>query len=167
MDLVLLIGFGFLDKEMRKRLFSFVPHSMAAGGLIAEENSDLLDNFDLKNKKIGVGGQVDKGWLIFRAFYKKKYGKDLIELSRPIFGAPPLLNKKIEQKDFDAILTYWPYQAKLLAKGNFKKVMGMKMIFFQSRILGMPVIGWVLKKNGQKNEALFKRFLETSEEAKE
>ena len=28
----------------------------------------------------------------------KKYGKDLIDLSRPIFGAPPLLNKKMHQK---------------------------------------------------------------------
>ena len=72
MDLIVTDWFWVSRQRNEKRLFSFVPHSMAAGGLIAEENSDLLDNFDLKNKKIGVaGGQVDKGWLIFRAFYKK------------------------------------------------------------------------------------------------
>ena len=71
-DLIVTDWFWVSRQRNEKRLFSFVPHSMAAGGLIAEENSDLLDNFDLKNKKIGVaGGQVDKGWLIFRAFYKK------------------------------------------------------------------------------------------------
>ena len=156
MDLIVTDWFWVSRQRNEKRLFSFVPHSMAAGGLIAEENSDLLDNFDLKNKKIGVaGGQVDKGWLIFRAF-TKKYGKDLIELSRPIFGAPPLLNKKIEQKDFDAILTYWPYQAKLLAKGNFKKVIGINDILSELGIpQGMPVIGWVFKEEWAKKMKLF------------
>ena len=49
---------------------------MAAGGLIAEENSDLLDNFDLKNKKIGVaGGQVDKGLANFQSFLQKNMVK--------------------------------------------------------------------------------------------
>ena len=168
-DLIVTDWFWVSRQRNEKRLFSFVPHSMAAGGLIADENSDLLENFDLKNKKIGVaGGQVDKGWLIFRAFYKKKYGKDLIELSKPIFGAPPLLNKKIEQKNFDAILTYWPYQAKLLAKGNFRKVIGINDILSELGIpSGMPVIGWVFKEQwAKKNEKLLKRFLETSEEAK-
>ena len=50
---------------------------------------------------------------LFSEHFIKKYGEDLIKLSKPIFGAPPLLNKKIKQKSFDAILTYWPYQAKL------------------------------------------------------
>ena len=102
MDLIVTDWFWVSRQRSEGRLFSFVPHSMAAGGLIAPKNSNIINDVDLKDKKIGIaGGQVDKGWLIFRAFYKKKYGKDLIKLSKPIFGAPPLLNKKIKQKSFD------------------------------------------------------------------
>ena len=37
------------------------------------DDSNITNELDLKNKKIGIaGGQVDKAWLIFRAYYKKK-----------------------------------------------------------------------------------------------
>ena len=98
-DLIVTDWFWVSRQRSEGRFFSFVPHSMAAGGLIAPKDSNIVNDVDLKNKKIGIaGGQVDKGWLIFRAFYKKKYGEDLIKLTKPIFGAPPLLNKKIKQK---------------------------------------------------------------------
>tara|TARA_B100000035_G_scaffold298517_1_gene292370 strand:- start:877 stop:1542 length:666 start_codon:yes stop_codon:yes gene_type:complete len=142
---------------------------MAAGGLIASTNSKISQDIDLKNKKIGIaGGQVDKGWLIFRAFYKKKYGEDLIKMSKPIFGAPPLLNKKLKQNSFDAILTYWPYQAKLLTDDNFKKVIDIRDILSELGIpRGMPVIGWVFKEKWvDGSEEVFKNFLKASDEAK-
>ena len=147
-DLIVTDWFWVSRQRSEGRFFCFVPHSMAAGGLIAPKNSNITKDVDLKNKKIGIaGGQVDKGWLIFRAFYKKKYGEDLIKLSEPIFGAPPLLNKKIKQKNFDAILTYWPYQAKLLTDDNFKKIIDIKDILKELGIPdGMPVIGWVFKE---------------------
>ncbi len=168
-DLIVTDWFWVSRQRNEKRLFSFVPHSMAAGGLIASSNSQIANDLDLRNKKIGVaGGQVDKGWLIFRAFYKKKYGKDLINLSKPIFGAPPLLNKKMQQKSFDAILTYWPYQAKLLTDKNFKKIININEILTELGVpSGMPVIGWVFKDNwGEKNKKILKNFLKSSDEAK-
>ena len=168
-DLIVTDWFWVSRQRNEKRLFSFVPHSMAAGGLIASSNSQIANDLDLRNKKIGVaGGQVDKGWLIFRAFYKKKYGKDLINLSKPIFGAPPLLNKKMQQKVFDAILTYWPYQAKLLTDKNFKKIININEILTELGVpSGMPVIGWVFKDNwGEKNKKILKNFLKSSDEAK-
>ncbi len=168
-DLIVTDWFWVSRQRSEGRLFSFVPHSMAAGGLIAPKNSNIINDVDLKDKKIGIaGGQVDKGWLIFRAFYKKKYGKDLIKLSKPIFGAPPLLNKKIKQKSFDAILTYWPYQAKLLTDENFKKIIDIKDILSELGIpQGMPVIGWVFKEKwGEASTDIFKNFLKASDEAK-
>ncbi len=168
-DLIVTDWFWVSRQRSEGRLFSFVPHSMAAGGLIAPKDSKIVNDVDLKNKKIGIaGGQVDKGWLIFRAFYKKKYGEDLIKLSKPIFGAPPLLNKKIKQKSFDAILTYWPYQAKLLTDENFKKIIDIKDILLELGIPnGMPVIGWVFKEKwGEESTDVFQRFLKSSNEAK-
>ena len=168
-DLIVTDWFWVSRQRSEGRFFSFVPHSMAAGGLIAPKDSNINNDVDLKNKKIGIaGGQVDKGWLIFRAFYKKKYGKDLIKLSEPIFGAPPLLNKKIKQKNFDAILTYWPYQAKLLTDDNFQKIIDIKDILKELGIPdGMPVIGWVFKEKwGEKSADILKNFLKSSDEAK-
>ena len=75
-DLIVTDWFWVSRQRNEGRLFSFVPHSMAAGGLIASTNSKISQDVDLKNKKIGIaGGQVDKGWLIFRAFYKKNMVK--------------------------------------------------------------------------------------------
>ena len=168
-DLIVTDWFWVSRQRNEKRLFSFIPHSMAAGGLIASKSSNIVNDLDLKNKKIGVaGGQVDKGWLIFRAYYKKKHGTDLIALSRPIFGAPPLLNKKMQQSGFDAILTYWPYQAKLLTDNSFKKVININEILNELGIPdGIPVIGWVFRDNwGKNNNDILNNFLKASDEAK-
>ena len=168
-DLIVTDWFWVSRQRNEKRLFSFIPHSMAAGGMIASKKSNIINDLDLKNKKIGVaGGQVDKGWLIFRAYYKKKHGTDLIDLSRPIFGAPPLLNKKMQQSDFDAILTYWPYQAKLLTDDSFKKVININEILSELGIpTGMPVIGWVFRDDwGINNSNILNNFLKASDEAK-
>ena len=124
---------------------------------------------EIWKEKIGIaGGQVDKGWLIFRAYFKKEYGKELKDVSRQIFGAPPLLNKKIEQDNFDAILTYWPYQAKLLTNEKFTKVINITDILKKLNLpKGIPVIGWVFKEQwAEKNKELLKNFFKTSKDAK-
>ena len=100
-DIIVTDWFWVSRQRNEGRLFSFVPHSMAAGGLIVSKDSPIKSEIDLEGKKIGIaGGQVDKGWLIFRAYYKQQYGKELKDVSRQIFGAPPLLNKKIEQDSY-------------------------------------------------------------------
>ena len=168
-DLIVTDWFWVSRQRNEKRLFSFIPHSMAAGGMIASKKSNIIHDLDLKNKKIGVaGGQVDKGWLIFRAYYKKKHGTDLIALSRPVFGAPPLLNKKMQQSGFDAILTYWPYQAKLLTDSGFQKVININEILNELGIPdGIPVIGWVFRDDwGNNNNTVLDNFLKASDEAK-
>ena len=167
-DLIVTDWFWVSRQRSEKRMFSFVPHSMAAGGLIVNKNSPIISVKDLKNKKIGIaGGQVDKSWLIFRAFYKEKYGNDLVKETKQIFGAPPLLNKKIEQGSFDAILTYWPYQARLLAKG-FKRIINITDIISELGVSSsVPIIGWVFRDDfGIKNNEILERFLKTSNEAK-
>ncbi len=168
-DIIITDWFWVSRQRSENRLFSFVPHSMAAGGLIVTESSTIRSESDLKGKKIGIaGGQVDKGWLIFQAFYKQKHGEDLKKLSKPIFGAPPLLNKKMKQESFDAILTYWPYQAKLLADKKFKKAININDILTQLGIpKGVPVIGWVFRDEwGMNNQTKLNNFLEASKEAK-
>ena len=167
-DLIVTDWFWVSRQRSMNRMFSFVPHSMAAGGLIVNKNSDIKNVEDLKNKKIGIaGGQVDKSWLIFRAHYKQMFGSDLANESKPIFGAPPLLNKKIEQGSFDAILTYWPYQARLLSK-EFVKIIDITDIIQKLGVPGgMPIIGWVFRDEwANENKELLGNFLKTSNIAK-
>ncbi|MEE2695092.1 MAG: ABC transporter substrate-binding protein [Pseudomonadota bacterium] len=168
-DLIVTDWFWVSRQRSENRFFVFVPHSMAAGGIIVSKDSGIKNEKDLSGKKIGIaGGQVDKNWLILRAFYKKQHGKELKDVTKQIFGAPPLLNKKIQQKSFDAILTYWPYQAKLLVKEKFVKILNVKDILTKLNLPeGIPVIGWVFKEKwGKKNQDLLTKFLLTSKEAK-
>ena len=169
-DVIVTDWFWVSRQRNEGRNFSFVPHSMAAGGLIVHNDSGIKGLEDLKGKKIGIaGGQVDKSWLILRTYYKKKYNEDLKKSSRQIFGAPPLLNKKIKQKSFDAILTYWPYQAKLMTDENFSKVINITDIIQKLDIPpGVPVIGWVFKDNwADKNKKILDDFLSASKKSKE
>ena len=168
-DLIVTDWFWVSRQRNEGREFAFVPHSMSAGGLIVSKDSKIQTEGDLEGKKIGIaGGQVDKGWLIFRAYFKKEYGKELKDVSRQIFGAPPLLNKKIEQDSFDAILTYWPYQAKLLTNEKFTKVINITDILNKLNLpKGIPVIGWVFKEEfAEQNKELLKNFFKTSKDAK-
>ncbi len=169
-DVIVTDWFWVSRQRSEGRKFAFVPHSMAAGGLIVSKDSDIKNEKDLEGKKIGIaGGQVDKGWLIFRAYFKKQYGKELKDVSRQIFGAPPLLNKKIEQNNFDAILTYWPYQAKLLTNDNFTKIINITDILNKLNLpKGIPVIGWVFKEKwALEQDEILKNFLLASKEAKQ
>ena len=98
-DLIVTDWFWVSRQRSEGRFFSFVPHSMAAGGLIAPKNSNIINDVDLKNKKIGIaGGQVDKGWLIFRAFYKKNMAKILLNLVNLFLVRLLFLIKKSNKK---------------------------------------------------------------------
>jgi NitT/TauT family transport system substrate-binding protein len=168
-DLIVTDWFWVSRQRTEKRMFSFIPHSMAAGGIMVNQNSELKKIDDLKGKKIGIaGGQIDKSWLIFRAYYLEKFGEDLVNVSEQVYGAPPLLNKKIEQGSFDAILTYWPYQARLKTK-DFVKVISVKDVIKKLGIdSNVPVIGWVFRdERAIDNSSKLKRFIQASEEAKE
>ena len=169
-DLIVTDWFWVSRQRSEGRMFTFFPHSMAAGGLIVSKDSLIKKDIDLKGKKIGVaGGQVDKGWLIYRAYFKKKYGEDLLKMSKPIFGAPPLLNKKIKQKSFDAILTYWPYQAQLIGDSDFEKIINITDVISELGVpKGVPVIGWVFKESwGNQNKNVLNNFLNSSKQAKQ
>ena len=79
------------------------------------------------------------------------------------------MNKKIKQKSFDAILTYWPYQAKLMTDDSFSKVINITDIIEKLDIpRGVPVIGWVFKdKWAKSNENILRDFLSVSKTSKE
>ncbi len=98
--------------------FVFVPYSHALGALVLAEGSSVKNIGDLKGRKIGIaGGPVDKNWLVLRAWSKKFHGFDIADSAEAVFAAPPLLNEQLRQDRIDAVLTFWPYAARLEAAG--------------------------------------------------
>ena len=98
--------------------YTLVPYSSAVGHVMVGKDSSIKSVVDLRGKKIGVaGGPLDKSWLFFRAYTKQEFGFDVAEEATPVFGAPPLLNQKMMRGEFDAVLNFWHFSARLKASG--------------------------------------------------
>lgn len=148
---------------------SFVPYSTAVGALVAGPGSGITDAAGLKGRRIGVaGGPLDKSWLILRAYARDRAGLDLEREATPVFAAPPLLSQKLEAGELDAVLTYWPFAARLKARG-LREVAGVDGLM---RGLGLatavPAVGYVFREEWAKaNPAALAGFLAASGQAKQ
>lgn len=122
----------------------FAPFSNTLGALMVAADGPVKSLADLKGKKIGVaGGALDKSWLLLRAYGKAQLGVDLTEVAEPVFGAAPLVSEQLVLGRVDAVLTFWPYAARLDAKG-FRRFLDMKEVV---KGLGIdpapPLVGFV------------------------
>jgi NitT/TauT family transport system substrate-binding protein len=149
--------------------FTFVPHSVAVGGLMVRPDAGIKSLEDLRGRKIGIaGGPVDKSWLMLRAFAKKKIGVDLQEVVDPTFAAPPLLNKIMLKGEIPAALNFWHYAARLKAAGMIELVSVNELL----PALGVegqpPLIGWVFsEKWAASNADTVKGFLRSTRATKQ
>ncbi|PKU24148.1 ABC transporter substrate-binding protein [Telmatospirillum siberiense] len=97
---------------------TFVPHNAILGDLVVPADSPVRTLADLDGKRLGVaGGPIDKSWLLLRAYSRKSLGWDLAQRAVPVYGAPPLLSQELEAGRIDALLTYWPFAARLGLRG--------------------------------------------------
>lgn len=124
--------------------FSFIPYSSAAGSLVVPEGSDIRSLTDLEGRRVGIaGGPLDKNWLLFRALALNSGGRDLADTVTPVFGAPPLLNQQLQQGRIDAVINFWPYVARLRAKG-MRVVMGAREAAGRLGLdAELPLVGYV------------------------
>ena len=148
--------------------YTFVPHSLAVGGLMVRPRSGIVSLGDLKGRRIGIaGGSVDKSWLLMRAYAKKSIGTDLKDLAKPVFAAPPLLNKIMLRGEIPAVLNFWHYNARLRVAG-MKKLVGVAEIL---PALGVertpPLLGWVFSERwAASNMSTAQGFLKSLRAAK-
>ncbi|GGD39411.1 ABC transporter substrate-binding protein [Malaciobacter pacificus] len=149
--------------------FTYYPYSKANGTLYVPIDSKAKTLLDLSGKNIGVaGGPVDKTWLLLRAYSKLKYNKDLIDIVKPTFAAPPILMKKVLDGSLDGAINFWHFNAKLKAKGA-KEFIDISNVFEELGVhSSIPMIGWTFRvEDIQKNEKLYKSFILATHEAKE
>ena len=148
--------------------YTFVPHSLATGGLIVRPGAGIEKLEDLKGKALGIaGGPVDKSWLLLRAYAKKTTGADLADIVEKKFAAPPLLNELMLKGDIAAGLNFWHYGARLKAAGMTELVSVSDML----PVLGVdtvpPLLGWVFsEKWAAENADAVTGFLRASLAAK-
>src|SRR6516165_2121256 len=97
---------------------TFIPFSSALGGLIVPVASHIEDVTGLTGRRLGIAGSaIDKSWLVLRLYARSRFGLDLDAVADKSFGAPPLLSEELAAGRLDAVLTYWPFAAKLEARG--------------------------------------------------
>lgn len=148
--------------------FSFVPYSTALGALMVPADSPLREIADLEGKRIGIaGGPIDKSWLLLRALASDRHGLDLDESVDRVFAAPPLLSEQILAGRLDAVLTFWPFAARLEAAG-LRQVMG---VADMARALGVeaevPLVGYVFDEAwAEARRADLEAFLRAESKAK-
>ena len=152
------------------RKFAFAPYSLAAGGIITGRDSGIETVADLRGKKLGIaGGKIDKSWLLVRAWAISSLGMDLINKVRPVYGAPPLLSRLFERGEMDAVLTFWHYQARLLATGRNRQILEAKALMEELGIpANVPINGWIFGSDwAGSNPELIEGFLRATREAAE
>ena len=155
-------------QRSENRKYVFYPHSMSIGGIIVPHDSEIINIDDLKEKRLGIAGSsIDKSWLLFRAYLKKRTGIDGKKFVKPIFAAPPLLNKLIVNNEVDAVLNYWHYKARLQSTG-FRELISVEDILKNLGIeTKIPSYGWVFnEKFAEENMLTINNFFNASKEAK-
>jgi NitT/TauT family transport system substrate-binding protein len=125
----------------------FFPYSTELGSLVAGPDTAYHDVLELKGKKIGVaGGPIDKSWLVLRAWTRKYRGFDIADESEAIFAAPPLLNEQLRTGRIDAVLTFWPYAARLEAGGAIRLLDVDKLVMDLGVTHPTALVGYVFRE---------------------
>jgi NitT/TauT family transport system substrate-binding protein len=151
------------------QMLTFVPFSSTVGALMVPPDAGIESLADLKGKKVGVaGGPLDKSWLLLQGLAAKRHGMDLAAEVEPVYGAPPLLNEKVQTGELDAVLNYWHFAARLDAKG-YKELVGVEEAIGELGVGSVPPqLGYVFfEAFAAQNPELIAAFADASRAAKE
>jgi NitT/TauT family transport system substrate-binding protein len=149
--------------------FTFVPYSAAVGAVIVPAEAPIRTLADLQGKRLGIaGGPLDKSWLLVRALVNQRHGIELDTAVDKVFAAAPLLSHEIEIGELDAVITFWPYAARLQAKG-MRSLIGIDEV---AQALGVaaavPMVGYVFHEAWvAEHESAVIGFVRASKKAKE
>ncbi len=138
-------------------MITFVPHSLAVGGLIVDPAAGIKTVADLKGKTLAISGSpVDKSWVILQAYYNSQTGGKLTDDATVRFGAPPLINELITGGQAQASLNLWNWNSKAILAGKTE----LMSIWDMLKALGVseqpPLLGWAFtdKTAADKTDAL-------------
>jgi NitT/TauT family transport system substrate-binding protein len=133
--------------------YVFMPYLATLGGAIVPQSSPIESVADLKGKTIGIaGGPIDKSWLLLRAYGINHGAGDLAATARPVFAAPPVLNEQAQAGRLDALLNYWPFAARLEAKGYRTLITVHDLMRAFGIAASLPLVGFVFEASLARGE---------------
>jgi NitT/TauT family transport system substrate-binding protein len=126
--------------------FIFIPYSRAVGGMLVPQDSTAQTLEDMKGKKIGIaGGQLDKSWIILRAYAQQEYGFDLAAETEQVFGAPPLIMNAGTTGEVDGAINFWHFIAKMKAAGMRELISVDTAVAALGLDPATPLLGYVMR----------------------
>jgi NitT/TauT family transport system substrate-binding protein len=146
---------------------TFIPFSSAIGSLIVPAESPIRDITGLAGQRLGIAGSaIDKSWLVLRLYARTNFELDLDAQVQKSFGAPPLLSEELAAQRLDAVLTYWPFAAKLEARG-MRRLLSIGEALSALGLPGdLPLTGYVVSARwATQNRAALDEFLNASRAA--
>ncbi len=148
--------------------YTFVPYSTALGSLMVPGDSPIRELADLKGRRIGIaGGPLDKSWLLLRGHGLEKLGTDLDGEVEKVFAAAPLLNEQIQAGRLDAVINYWPFAARLQARGYRPLLRVNEMVESFGLASRVPLLGYVFRESlGEARRDDITAFVNATREAK-
>jgi NitT/TauT family transport system substrate-binding protein len=162
---VILSDFVFVSiQRNRGNMLTFVPHSLAVGGLIVDPAANIATVADLKGKTLAISGSpVDKSWVILQAYYGSVTGGKLADDATVRFGAPPLINELITGGQAQASLNLWNWNARAKLAGKTELMSVWDML----QALGLseqpPLLGWTFTdRTAETKTAALVAFLDAS-----
>ena len=138
--------------------YRFFPYSASLGALMSADDSGVETVCDLDGRTIGVvGGALDKSWLALQAYAANRCGFQIAERVQALYGAPPLLSRQLETGDLDAVLTFWPFAARLEAAG-MRRVHGVAETLDALGVEAPPALVGFVFDGGRAEPAVIEAF---------
>jgi NitT/TauT family transport system substrate-binding protein len=146
---------------------TFVPHSLAVGGLMVDPKAGIKSVADLKGKVVAATTPVDKSWVILGAYYNKLTGGTLTKDAEAHYGAPPLINQLLTRGKVQAALNFWSWNAKAKIAGATELISVPAMLKGLGIAETPPLLGWAFRESTVKAKPqAIKAFLDASFETK-
>lgn len=133
------------QRALGEKLY-FSPYSTALGGVVVPNDSPVKSIADLEGKSLGIAGSnIDKSWILLRAYAQMKTGRDIQKTANVSFGAAPLIAEELRNGRIDAALNFWTYVAKLTGSG-FRSVISVAEMVGELGISPLPpLVGLIWK----------------------
>ncbi len=168
-DIIVDDWFWVARQRSKGILLRAFPFSTTVGGIVVPKDSSIQDLRDLEGKKIGLaGGPVDKSWLLLRAVYMQRYGRDPQKSVETIAVSPPMASLQMQRGELDAIVQFWHFIARLVAAGNTRRLV---MVDALMQELGLsetvPLLVYVFKEDFVRDQLpIVQSFVKAVYEAK-
>lgn len=148
--------------------FTFVPHSLAMGGLMVLPDSKVKSVADLKGATLAIAGGPDVvSYLILLAYYDAKAGGDLTTDATTTFGETDDVNEQLSGGLVDATLNSWDFNAQSAVAGATQIISVQDMLAELGVSKTPPLLGWVFSDAyAAKEPEAIERYLDASFQTK-